>query len=84
MIVQLHSRLLRTRDAVREALGDQYGARMTEGSRALRKLAHAHGCGVLEMAIQACEMARRNGDEDSQAFIIAAAVELLSPSEQPG
>jgi len=79
--IHINAKLYQVRDAARRALGDKYRAKMAEGGELLSGVAQARGCGVLEVALNVSQAAHRAGDLDSIPFILAAAVELLEPSE---
>ncbi len=79
--IQMAAKLYLMRDQAKAALGDRYAERMAEGGRLLSAIAEKRGCGVLEVAINVSKAAMRKGDDTAVVFILAAAVELLEPSE---
>lgn len=79
--IRMAAKFYDIRDHVKRVLGDKYSARMAEGGKLLTGIAEQKGCGILEVALNVCQSAKRAGDENQIPFIIAAAVELLEPSE---
>jgi hypothetical protein len=79
--IRMNAKLYEVRDTVRKVLGDSYRARMAEGGKMLSEMADAKNCGVLEVALNVSQSAAREGDMNAVSFILAAAVELLEPSE---
>jgi len=79
--IRIAAKLYAVRDYAKRALGDKYHARMEEGGKLLTGIAEAKKCGVMEVAINASQSAARKGDINTVVFILAAAVELLEPSE---
>jgi hypothetical protein len=75
------AKLYEVRDHAKRVLGDKYRARMEEGGKLLSGIAEAKGCCVTEVALNASQAAARKGDMSAVGFILAAAVELLEPSE---
>jgi hypothetical protein len=82
--IRLNAKLYEVRDTARKVLGDSYRARMAEGGRMLSEMAEAKKCGVLEVALNVSQSAARKDDMNAVTFILAAAVELLEPSEDAG
>lgn len=79
--VRLNAKLYEVRDTAKKVLGDRYRAQMAEGGRMLSEMATAKKCGVLEVALNVSQSAARKDDMNAVTFILAAAVELLEPSE---
>lgn len=79
--IRLAAKLYEVRDAAKRALGDKYRERMAEGGRLLSGIAEAKKCGVMEVALNVSQSAARKGDMNAVTFILAAAVELVEPSE---
>ena len=82
--IRIAAKLYEVRDHAKRALGDKYRARMKEGGKLLTGIAEAKKCGVMDVALNVSQSAARKGDMNAVAFILAAAVELLEPSEDVG
>jgi hypothetical protein len=79
--IRLAAKLYEVRDAARKTLGDKYRTRMEENGKLLSAMAKDRGCGVMDVALDASKSAASMGDMNAVCFILAAAVDLLEPSE---
>ncbi|WP_458763612.1 hypothetical protein [Cupriavidus basilensis] len=77
--IQTAAKLYETRDTMELLLGDKYKERMAELGGAIQKIAARKGKDVLMTAKEICSDPGMTGMKKIQ--IMAAAVELLEPSE---
>jgi len=79
--VRTAARLYEARDTAKTVLGDKYALRMFRGGQLLTKSARNSGQSVLTVAAHLAKKCEEDGRPFAAVVILAAAVELIEPSE---
>jgi hypothetical protein len=79
--IRLAAKLYETRDGLKLLLGDRYAADMAEVGTLLTAASKKIGRGIIETAGRLAKEAQKDGEDRIAVMYLAAAVELLEPSE---